>query len=175
MSDQKARIAKCQYLGIGALVVGTVVTIFSFFIPGMINQNIILNVQNDSTLTQSNVDKWQSIPGPYGIAVLWNLYLFNCSNIWNVSQSQLYRCIRWSTKVQLPSSPSKGRTCTRKATRLPTLSGRPALIIRQASISQWSLRTSISTPTLLRIRRRASPTKLRCGLSTRQPSRCGIA
>jgi hypothetical protein len=89
MADVKARASKFNIAGIVALSVGGVLAIVSIFVPSMFNDIISTNASANAALTASNTDKWQTIPGPFGIDINWNHYLFNCTNIWNVSQSLL--------------------------------------------------------------------------------------
>ena len=85
MSDAKQTAARLHMWGIIALVTGGVFAITAIFVPSMFNSAISNGAQGSSALTASNTDKWAEIPGPYNIGINWNHYMFNCSNIWQVS------------------------------------------------------------------------------------------
>ncbi len=81
MSDQKSKISKCQTWGIVALVAGGVLAITSIFIPMLFESAIVSGAKENAELSQSNLERWVAIPGVNGIQVLWNHYMFDCTNI----------------------------------------------------------------------------------------------
>ena len=81
-----ARIAKLKKIGICSLVFGGIFAIVSIIVPITMKNSIINGAKESAQLSQANENNWSSIPGPYDISILWNHYMFNCTNIWDVSQ-----------------------------------------------------------------------------------------
>ena len=85
-----ARIAKLKKIGICSLVFGGIFAIVSIIVPITMKNSIINGAKESAQLSQANENNWSSIPGPYDISILWNHYMFNCTNIWDVSQLLSY-------------------------------------------------------------------------------------
>lgn len=75
---------------ISCLAVGTILGIFSAFIPGMEQDNLEQTSKTESQLSSGNQAKWANVPGDYNYNVQWDHYLYPNSNYLEVSINFLH-------------------------------------------------------------------------------------
>jgi hypothetical protein len=77
-----AASAKNLFIALGAI--GTALTVFSFFIPGMENGKLDNQLVTQTVMSQDNQQKWANVPGDINYQLYWNHYLYNATNAYDV-------------------------------------------------------------------------------------------
>ena len=100
-------IATIKIAAIASLAIGSGLTIFSFFIPGIENSRLETQAEDYALTTSENKNRWTTIPGEYNQMITWSHYLYPVANWDRVSKMKIIS-FRYFTTTSLLSSTRLG-------------------------------------------------------------------